>query len=104
MLVLLNLWILKSDVDLYQKERYTGRNAVLAEKEYTDLIVRKAELSANVARLSTPEGVDLELRRKFQVAKPGEVTLIIVPTIATATPPLPEKPTLWQNVMHWFSW
>ncbi|MFA6006301.1 MAG: hypothetical protein WC764_01070 [Candidatus Paceibacterota bacterium] len=102
-LVVLNLLILKSDIQLYGKERYTASNEAQARQEYNDILAREKSLSADVARLSTSEGVDLELRRKFSVVKPGEEAVVIVKTAATATPEkLEQKSSFWQNVTSFF--
>jgi len=102
-LVLLNLLLFKSNVQLYGKERYTANNEALAKKEYDDVVAREKTLSADIARLSSSEGVDLELRRKFQVVKPGEEAVVIVTKVSTSTKPeLEEKATFWQNVTGFF--
>ena len=102
-LVLLNILLLKANFQLYGKERYSANNNDLSQKEYSDATLREKTLSVDIARLSTAEGVDLELRRKFRVAKPGEETVVIIPTVATGTKQeLEKKPNFWQNVARFF--
>jgi len=102
-LVVLNVLLLKSNIELFGKERYTAKNSAEAKKVYIDTVVRKEALAADVARLGTHEGVDLELRRKFQVVKPGEETVIIVTNSTTSTStPLEQKPSFWQTVVGFF--
>ena len=102
LLVGVNLLLLKSNVQLYGKERYTADNEAQAQKEYRDVVSRQNSLTADVARLSTSEGVDLELRRKYQVVKPGEETVVIVTSaVATTSEKLEEKPGMWENPLHW---
>ena len=102
-LVLLNLLLVRANLELYGKERYAAKNEAQAEKEYNDVAGRENSLTADVSRLSSPEGVDLELRRKFQVVQPGEETVVIVASSSTTPEPkLEQKPGMWENLMHWF--
>ena len=43
-------------------------------------LARQAKLEEDLKRLSTERGLEEEIRRSFQVAKPGEGVLIIVGT------------------------
>ena len=103
-LLIVNIFLVRANYLLYEKERYTLANETQAQKEYDDAVSRQKSLNAEVARLNTSEGIDLELRRKFQVVKPGEETVVIVSSAATTSELLPEKTSLWQNVTHWFGW
>lgn len=103
-LALLNIFIVKANWQLYGKERYTHKNMIEAKKEAEDLEKRELELQASVSNLRSAEGIDLELRRKFQVVKPGESVVVIVPPGAATSAPdtLEEKPSLWQNFVGFF--
>lgn len=59
----------------------------LIQREYTDLQSevnvlqnRNIELDKHMKRIESPEGKDYEIRKKLDVAKPGEKTLYIVDT------------------------
>lgn len=104
LLIVLNLLLFRSNIQLYGKESYTAKNEALAKKEYDDVVAREKALSSDITRLSSSEGIDLELRRKFQVVKPGEEAVVIVATPATSTKPeLEEKPGFWQNIKSFLS-
>ncbi|HEY9583223.1 MAG TPA: hypothetical protein VJK09_02880 [Candidatus Paceibacterota bacterium] len=51
-----------------------------AEARYQAELARQVKLENNVARLKTERGWEEELRKNFQVAKPGEGVIMIVGT------------------------
>lgn len=58
---------------------------------------RRAELEKKVEYLSNERGIEAEMRRNFDVARPGEQVVIILdaekkPDIEELTPPVDEKP------------
>jgi cell division protein FtsB len=84
-------------------ERYTINEDMIAkqmeaDKHLQDLETRKADLDKKVQYLSNDRGIEAEMRKNFDVARPGEQVVIIVdpekkpeikPLDATSTP---EKP------------
>lgn len=50
------------------------------QSDVTTLEERNTELDVSIQRLESPEGKDYEIRKKLDVAKPGEKTLYIVDT------------------------
>jgi cell division protein FtsB len=59
-----------------------SRNAILKneeiKKEKADLEQRKSELEKEIGRLQSESGIEEEVRKKFNVQKPGEKALVIV--------------------------
>jgi cell division protein FtsB len=64
------------------KVYFKSRKAVLkndgVKTEITELETRKKELEKDVVRLRTESGIEEEIRKKFNVAKPGEEVLVFV--------------------------
>jgi cell division protein FtsB len=65
------------------KESYNKkRQAALKNQEIVDEIGelenRKSDLEANIRNLQTPEGIEEELRQRFQIKKPDEEFLVIL--------------------------
>lgn len=54
------------------------------EDEIKDMNLKKNNLEANIERLKTSVGQEEELRKKFQIKKPGEEVLVIVDQAPTA--------------------
>ena len=64
-----------------------------------ELNKRKELLNTEISKLNQDDGVDQEIREKFNVIKPGEnVVLIVQDEVATSTP---EKPSLFTRFLHW---
>lgn len=72
--------------DVYQKERLSATDAAEAAANLKILQDRQSVLSADIAKLSTPEGTEEEIRSKYSVAKPGENLVIITSQNETTTP------------------
>ena len=74
--------------NIYEKERASVARRAEREAELADLTERSAVLAAEIERLSTARGVEEEIRKKFEVAGPGEGVIILVepPREATVTP------------------
>lgn len=70
---------------VYQKSAEAVAKRDKATTELTDLAAREKELREGIARLSTGEGVEAEIRDRFMVAKEGEKVMIIAdPTANTS--------------------
>ncbi len=72
--------------NIYGKEREAVARRLEREAELTDLTKRSGVLAAEIERLSTARGIEEEVRKKFEVAGPGEGVIILV------EPPREEPP------------
>ena len=77
-LFLLLVLVSKATWGLYDKERESRKNLDRVEADLLALTVREEQLTKDIARLRTPEGIESEIREQFQVAKPGESMVILV--------------------------
>ncbi len=102
-LVVMIIFLGKATWGVFQKERESAENAVQSNRELTKLDDRKNLLEAEIGRLSTDEGVEEEIRSKYNVSKPGEHFLIIVDaaTTSTSTDSVAE-PSLWEKLKRFF--
>ena len=102
-LFLLVIFMIKQVYDIYKKEVLSRGNLNLITKQYNDLKSREEMLSSGINKLKTNEGVEEEIRSKFDVEKPGEQTVVIIggssSTEATNTT---ENAGLWQKFVGWF--
>lgn len=75
----------------YEKERGVAERRAHVESQVAALEVRKASLEERVEYLSNERGIEAEMRRNFDVAKPGEEVVIIMddPNVRNIQP-LPE--------------
>jgi len=74
---------------VWQKKRDSAELKNISAASLSDLEARDTELRANIANLQTDNGVEAEIRSKFNVAKPGENMVVVVDnsstTLQTAT-------------------
>ncbi len=65
---------------IYQTYVHVKKDFVELQADVTVLEQRDAELDTRIQHIESPEGKDYEIRKKLDVAKPGEKTLYIVDT------------------------
>jgi len=76
----------------YEAEQKMSERRAEAESQVAALELRKASLEERVEYLSNERGIEAEMRRNFDVAKPGEEVVIIVDDPETSNiQPLPEE-------------
>ena len=64
-------------IDFYQKAAESKKRKERAETELLELQKRKENLENKIQSLSSPVGVEKELREKFDLVKEGEETILI---------------------------
>ncbi|MDD5068415.1 MAG: septum formation initiator family protein [Candidatus Pacebacteria bacterium] len=69
---------------VYQKEKESSQNLAITERRFDELNKRNDYLSGEIKKLSSPGGVEEEIRQKFRVAKAGEQMAVIVDSTAPA--------------------
>lgn len=103
-LVIIVLILANATWNAYEKKRFTGENLDNAEAELEKLQDRSRELKEKTEDLSTPEGVEEEIRRRFPVAKEGERVIILVDEKENASA-LSDEPvqggSFWQRIKNW---
>jgi len=73
-----SVFLCVSVFDIYQKSKRAVLKSEIVEDELYDLQNRKETLEANINRLETDIGIETELRKKFQIKKPGEKFIVFV--------------------------
>ncbi len=89
MLLILVFFIAKGVFGIYIKERDSRQELALLEKKKAELSDRLAKVSLNNDRLKTEEGIESEIRSKFDVVKEGEGVIVVVDEKL----PVPEEDT-----------
>jgi cell division protein FtsB len=79
---------------VYGKYLDTSRNEALAEKDEATLKARAEALQANIARLSTRQGKEEEIRTKYGFTKDGEGVIVIVDATTSVHASTTEKSAL----------
>ena len=65
-------------IKVYKKSRLSVKKFQEIKEEMAGLEKRNAELAAEAARLESESGREGEIRKRFDVAKPGEKIIVIV--------------------------
>lgn len=87
---------------VYQKKRGADELLVRMDQELSMLGERKRSLEVSLDRLSTEEGIKFEIKKKLNVAAPGENVAIIVES-ETASSTTSTPTSLWQKIKNFFS-
>lgn len=77
-LIVVFLFMGKAVFNAYQKYAVSSEGKQSVLEEVHEITERKEFLEEELSRLQSERGVEEELRKKFQIAKPGEQVIIIV--------------------------
>lgn len=88
--------------DMYGKSRRAREALTKTNAAYGELATRQAFLDRELARLSTDEGVEAEIRERFGVAKAGEEVIVVLSEEESPAPSA-QKPSFWSKVKGWLS-
>jgi|SRR3989344_1655490 len=78
LLLIIAVFLGKANLNVYKKNKESREKRVRAEQEYKELAAREEKLQQANILLTTEEGIEQEIRKKFNVVKEGEETLVIV--------------------------
>lgn len=91
-------WLAISVYERYSIEREMAERRLAAEADVAAMQARKEALAERVQYLSHERGIEAEMRRNFDIAKPGEEVVIILDDDTAAadirplSEPAPERP------------
>jgi cell division protein FtsB len=85
---------------LYVKHRIATSEQITIEQKLLQAEKRLDDLSQEVVNLETDRGIEESIRTKFNVAKPGEKTVVLVAP-ATSTSVVENK-SLWDKIQSFF--
>ena len=97
-----------STVKVYKKSRINVQKSEEIKEELVKLETRNAELAAEAARLGSESGKEGEIRKRFDVAKPGEKILVIIDKNSEDVKINGEENkvgfffSIWQWIKNWF--
>lgn len=101
-MVVITIFFLRGTWGVWQKQTESGEKLQEAEARLAETSARKDELSKDIERLNTEEGIEREIRQRYSVKRPGEeVILVVDPKVPTTTEVVVE-PTTWEKVTVWF--
>ena len=100
---ILVLFFIHSTWLVYQKKIASEELKVASLQNVSELQLRNKELESKISRLSTPAGVEEEIRSKFTVAKENEAMVIVVDDNSQNMSTTSQKQSFWQKIWNLFS-
>lgn len=102
-LLILVIFMAKQVYDIYKKQGISKDSLASVADENNELKNREKMLTSEIERLKTKDGIEEEIRNKFNVAKPGEHLVVIVDDASTSkSGTANESAGWWQNFLGWF--
>ena len=93
----------KATYNIYQKSKLSSGNYVVVKRDYDNLKSRKEMLESEINRLQTDNGIEEEIRGKFNVARPGETVVIVInSTSSTSTDTSSTNSGFWSKLWGMF--
>ena len=86
---------------LYQKKQIVSTERQLLLEEVERLKERQSKLAVEVQKLSTSRGVEETIRENFNVVRPGENVIYLLPPTTTAPIAVERSRSWWLELMGW---
>jgi cell division protein FtsB len=100
--MILVVFIARQVYDIYLKQNLSKDNLASVLNENIELQNREKMLSSEIERLKTKDGIEEEIRNKFNVVRPGESVVVIVENTSTSKKDLiKEKEGWWESFLKW---
>ena len=97
-LLILAFFLGRATYDIYKKSKLSYSNYIEVKRDYDSLVARKSMLESEMNRLATDNGIEEEIRGKFNVAKPGETVVTIINKNSTSTDANSIKKDFWSSL------
>jgi cell division protein FtsB len=68
----------RSAYESFAKKRNADRERIKYEERFNELVQKKKDLENRINNLKTDRGVEEELRKRFNIVKPGETLIRII--------------------------
>jgi cell division protein FtsB len=101
-LFVLVIFLGRATYDIYKKSRLSSGNYVEVKRDYESLQARKEMLESEISRLKTDNGIEEEIRGKFNVAKPGETVVTIISGSSSTSTDTNTNKGFWSNFWEMF--
>ncbi len=90
-LLILFLFLTVSTAKMYLKRRAAAEKNRITERQLVEIKEKNAEMKKEIERLRSDFGKEAEIRKKFNVQKPGEKVIVIVDKVPEKDKINPEK-------------
>ena len=94
--------LIKANYGIFKKERLSNENYNIVKDDFDSLKNRRTVLESEIERMKTKEGVEEEIRSKFDVSRPGEVVVNIINDGSITKENNTKEISFWQKIFSWF--
>jgi cell division protein FtsB len=101
-LLVLVLYTIYSTYRVYQKQKESDFLRGVAEKKVLELEERAMEIDNKIQDLDTKQGLEREIRSKFNVAKEDEKMIVILEEEKESSTTKKSTSSLWQKILDIF--
>tara|TARA_Y100000310_G_scaffold209049_1_gene209682 strand:- start:2122 stop:2475 length:354 start_codon:yes stop_codon:yes gene_type:complete len=101
LILIATVFISRSTWSIYQKNNIVREKRNDATQEFLELSGRHSELTSYIDGLQSERGLEEEVRKKFQVSKPGEYTVVLLDPV-TDDKVKSDEESLWEKIKSWF--
>jgi len=96
-LLLITFVFVRGTYIVFEKKAESAEYVAALEVKAESLREKQAELTQNIESLKTEEGLEKEVKEKYNVSKPGEKVVILVDPKATSTDEAPDSRAWYQK-------
>lgn len=97
-LLVITVMLVKGAYSILLTERESARDARLLAEEVDALALREQVLKEAIEKLETPEGVEEEIKSKYNVARAGEMVAVVVDRPENKASTTQEKLPWWKRI------
>ena len=92
-----------STFKVYKKQKESEALRSVVEKKMYELEEKERQINTKIQALDTDQGLEREIRGKFNVAKDNENMVIILENEEASTTDIQKPMSFWQKVLDFFS-
>lgn len=89
---------------VYSKGQEAEAMHKTAAKNVDELYERKGNVEESLEKLNTPRGIEEEVRKRYELGKPGEEQIVLVTDPTKEAESGEEKKSLWDVLFGWMRW
>lgn len=100
-LLIITIFLVRGAVGVYMKGKESKQALAKVSQSLIEVKSREEELAGSIAEMKTPQGVEREIRGKFNVAREGEEVIMIVDEKTSPENGLEVRKTLYGRFVDW---
>ncbi len=99
-LLVITIIAVRASWGMYNKMLVASQGQEKAEAELANLKQEQVQVAAAITELSSPRGIEAQVRERFGVVRPGEGAIQIARTQPTTTTTIRTPQSWWRRAIH----